>query len=153
MQYSPLPFLARAVLPAWTFRFLPIPYERTMREMNQAYDGMIAAARQRNYPERMATLSLWSIEVDREVQGGGYLNLLSADWAISLLLPMLQKATTTLESARMEYNLARVALSLADGGSLSGMPLLSSWIRLRRTTVASLMKICGSWLKLPLIGP
>jgi len=103
----------RHTLPAWTFRFLPIPYERTMREMNQAYDGMIAAARQRNYPERMATLSLWSIEVDREVQGGGYLNLLSADWAISLLLPMLQKATTTLESARMEYNLARVALSLA----------------------------------------
>ena len=37
--------------------------------------------------------------------------------------------------------------------SFTGMPLRSSMMSERRTTVASLMKICGSWLKLPLIGP
>src|SRR5687768_8572963 len=50
-------------------------------------------------------------------------------------------------------SLTPLIISLADGGSFSGMPLLSSWIKLRRTTVASLIKICGSWLKFPLIGP
>jgi hypothetical protein len=44
-------------------------------------------------------------------------------------------------------------ISLADGGVASPMPLLSSWISVRRTTVASLMKICGSWFGLALIGP
>jgi len=34
--------------------------------------------------------------------------------------------------------------SLLLGVSLTSMPFFSSKIRLRRTTVASLMKICGS---------
>jgi hypothetical protein len=103
----------RHTYPAWTFRFLPIPYERTCREMNQAYDGMITAANQRTFPERRAALKLWSTEVDRGVQQGAYLNLLSADWAISLLLPALDRATVRIEKARMQYHLARVALALS----------------------------------------
>ncbi len=99
--------------PPWTFRFLPIPYERTMREMNQAYDGMLAATRQPTYPQRREALRLWTTEVDRSVQRGTYLNLLSADWAVSLLLPALERATVRLESARMQTHLARVALALA----------------------------------------
>jgi hypothetical protein len=103
----------RHTYPAWTFRFLPIPYERTCREMNQAYDGMITAANQRTFPERRAALNLWSTEVERGVQRGAYLNLLSADWAISLLLPALDRATVRIEKARMQYRLARVALALS----------------------------------------
>jgi hypothetical protein len=103
----------RHTYPAWTFRFLPIPYERTAREMNQAYDGMITASNQRTYPERRAALNLWSAEVERGVQQGAYLNLLSADWAISLLLPALDRATVRIEKARMQYHLARVALALS----------------------------------------
>jgi hypothetical protein len=103
----------RYTLPAWTFRFLPIPYERTMREMNQAYDGMLAATRQPTYPLRMESLGLWITEVDRGVQSGPYLNLLSADWAVSLLLPALERATVRLESARGQTALAQLVLALA----------------------------------------
>jgi hypothetical protein len=103
----------RYTAPPWLFRFLPIPYERTMREMNQAYDGMVVAAHQPTYAQRVEALRLWITDVDREVQSGAYVNLLSADWAISLLLPTLERANERTETARMWNHLARVALALA----------------------------------------
>jgi hypothetical protein len=104
---------SRDVMPAWTFPILPIPYERTMREMNQAYDGMIVAASQSTYRMRKDALQLWLDEVDRNVQRRPYLNLMSSDWAVSLLLPSLERAEARLTGARMQTHLAEVALALA----------------------------------------
>jgi hypothetical protein len=103
----------RYTLPAATFRFLPIPYERTLREMNQAYDGMLAATHQPTFPQRIDALKLWLTEVDRGNQSRPFMKLLSADWAVSLLLPSLERATVRMESARMQMALAKLALALA----------------------------------------
>jgi hypothetical protein len=103
----------REVLPPYTFRFLPIPYERTMIEMNRAYDGMLAAARQPTYPERVGALRLWIGDIDTGQGRGTIAKLFSADWAVALLLPSLETAETRLELARMQTRLAQVALALA----------------------------------------
>src|SRR3954454_14841077 len=46
-----------------------------------------------------------------------------------------------------------LTMSSLSSRTLIGMPASGSWMRLRFTIVASLMKICGSWLGLSSIGP
>lgn len=105
--------IGRDEVSPWTFHFIPIPYERTVREMNQAYDGLLAAARQRTFAERSEALNQWASEIESHISRYPYFRLMSSDWAVALLLPSLERATIRLEEARSKSDLARVALALA----------------------------------------
>src|SRR5207237_5083393 len=77
----------RGDLPPWMFRFIPVPYEQTAREMNRAYDGMVAAARQPTYADRADALRLWAAEILPRSAPHPYLAFLSSAWPLPLPLP------------------------------------------------------------------
>jgi hypothetical protein len=101
--------------PPWVFLFVPIPYEQTMRTMNHYYDSAIAAARQTGYPQRLAAIILWEREVRRGAGAGNlrFWSFASSDWALPVFLPFFTRFIQQADAARMENQLARVALALA----------------------------------------
>jgi hypothetical protein len=98
--------------PDFLFPFLPIPYEQSMIDANAWYDGLLAAFRQPTYALRHEALTRWEKDVDH-VSNNIHFGIVSADWALRLFMPSLNRFQTKWESARAEIRLTRIALLLA----------------------------------------
>jgi hypothetical protein len=98
--------------PPWLFPFLPIPYEQSMIDANAWYDGLLTAFGQPTYAQRHDALLRWEKGID-EASSGSHLGVVSADWALRMFMPNLNRFQTRWETARAEMRLTRVALLLA----------------------------------------
>ncbi|MDB5354674.1 MAG: hypothetical protein JWN24_1127 [Phycisphaerales bacterium] len=103
----------RNVMPPQVFRWIPMPYEQTMREANLWYDGALVASRQRTYAERAAALQAWEAATSHLHSNQQAFEVFSADWPLSLFLPALNRASVRTETARTERRLSQVACALA----------------------------------------
>ena len=98
--------------PAQLFRFLPIPYERSMIAANQWYDGALAALRQPSYAMRYAAMQQWEQDIARFDQSNHW-GFLSPRWMLRVFMPALMRPQQRWETARAENRLSQVALALA----------------------------------------
>jgi hypothetical protein len=100
------------VPPDFLFPFLPIPYEQSMIDANAWYDALLAACRQPTYALRRDALMRWEKDVT-QVSTNTHFGILSADWALRLFMPSLNRFETRWETARAQVRLTRVAILLA----------------------------------------
>jgi hypothetical protein len=101
------------LMPPQVFRWIPVPYEQTMREANFWYDGALVASRQRTYAERAAALQAWEAATNHLHSNHQAFEVFSATWPISLFIPALNRANVRAETARTERRLSQVAFALA----------------------------------------
>ncbi len=94
-------------------RFVPIPYERAMRRMNEFYDGAIVALNQPTYPEKAAALRLWNAEIDKIAQRNRAMTFLGPDWPVLLFIPAITAPDNRWEIARTYNRVARVTLAIS----------------------------------------
>jgi hypothetical protein len=94
-------------------RIWPIPCEDAMRELNHYYDGLIAAARQRTYARRIASMNLLNDDVAKLRGRNAIVSLLSADWPVVEMMPYLNKCEEQFETTQVERRLTLTALALA----------------------------------------
>jgi hypothetical protein len=99
--------------PAFAFLLIPIPYEQTMRAINQFHDSAMAAMQLASYPQRAAMMRLWAQQVSDTTHHGPIMILTTPDWAIAIFLPQLERTMVRAEVARMESRLTQVSLALA----------------------------------------
>jgi hypothetical protein len=104
--------VARIEPPA-AFLLVPIPYEQTMRAINQFHDSAMAAMELTSYPQRAATMRLWTQRVNESTRHGPIMMLTTPDWAVAIFMPELQRTIERAETGRMERRLTQVALALA----------------------------------------
>jgi hypothetical protein len=95
------------------FRFVPVPYEASMRRLNAFYDGAISALNQPTYPEKSAALKLWNAEIQKIAQRNRILTFLGPDWPVMLFLPAITGPDNRWEIARMTNRLARIVLAIS----------------------------------------
>jgi hypothetical protein len=98
--------------PEFLFPFLPIPYEQSMIDANAWYDGLLTAFRQPTYTLRHDALVRWEKGV-KQVSADIHFGIVSADWALRLFMPALNRFQARWETARAELGLTRIALLLA----------------------------------------
>jgi hypothetical protein len=100
--------------PPFFWRFVPIPYEDSMRAANHAYDGAMAVLQLPTYAQRDAALDLWERRVGQIAKGNAVIRLTSAEWLLPVFLPSVTTANRKTEAARVQARLAQTALALAE---------------------------------------
>ena len=99
--------------PPALFRFLPIPYERSMIVANQFYDGLLAAMRQPTYARRREAINLYEQDLQSQTRSI-HLGVLSPDWELGIFIEALSHIQQRWEAARAQDRLSQVALALAS---------------------------------------
>lgn len=107
--------------PEQAFRFLPIPFEATMRDVNLFDDGALVAMREPTYAHRKAAIELWmaAVQADPDATPTSkpielhMLDLTGGHWPRKLFAVAWTKAMQKEEQARTERHLTRVAAYLA----------------------------------------
>jgi len=95
------------------FRFLPVPYESDMRDLNHVYDGALAALREEDYPRRHAALQLWKEQVSRSKNSNPVSIAWSSDFFIAQLIFAIAQVQQHQEQAMEERRLTEISLCLA----------------------------------------
>jgi hypothetical protein len=100
--------------PPALYRFVPVPYEESMRKVNRLEDSALAALLEPSYPRRVAALKLLEQQTPGKDPGScSVWDLTGSDWPAQLFEPALLHALSREESTRMETGLTKLALMLA----------------------------------------
>jgi hypothetical protein len=115
--------------PAPLFRFLPIPYEQSMRAQNSVLDALILAAMKPRYADRTAAIR--DVENWYDLQSQGPTSLISPYWLIRLVLPAINRAQDQHETSIATLRLTQITWALAayradHGGYPASLDLLKS---------------------------
>ncbi|HZL35247.1 MAG TPA: hypothetical protein VFC78_08050 [Tepidisphaeraceae bacterium] len=100
-------------MPAQLVRWVPVPYEESMRALNRAYDRLTRAANEPTYARQAAALRLSQDELATFKPRNPVTALLSPNWWLTILFPSLTNCQQSVEAVRMENRLSQVALALA----------------------------------------
>jgi hypothetical protein len=106
-------------LPDQLFRFIPIPYEASMRTQNAMCDAQIVAFTKPNYAERKEALHV--VENWCDSQSKGISSLASSYWLLRLVMPSVERALDQLETARAQLKLTQICWALAAYHADHGM--------------------------------
>jgi len=99
--------------PVQFWRFVPIPYEDSMRSANHAYDGAMAVMAYPTFAERARALDEWEKRINQIAGGNKVYRMTTPDWLLPAFMPAIATANRRAESVLMENRLARVSLALA----------------------------------------
>lgn len=102
------------IAPPFVLRFVPIPYEATMRQVNHYEDGALAALREKSYPKRLAAIALWERQIaSTDPASLSLWSLTDPQWPVQLFAPALVRVLQREHAAKMEHRLTQIALMLA----------------------------------------
>jgi len=106
-QNRPLSF------PPFVYRLVPVPWEQSMRVVNHAQDGLIAAMSQPSYALSLAALEDWDSQLAQMRQSNPVWMDMTGEWPMMTLTPSSRNFLKHDYELKAEIRLTQVALALA----------------------------------------
>ena len=100
--------------PPAVFRFVPIPYEASMRSVNQSNDRLLDILQKPTYQSRIFSIKQWEQQIHaKRAEQLSVWDLMNKDWPMQLFAPSMLKILQTETTGQLERRLTQLALMLA----------------------------------------